>query len=114
GGDPQGATAVQAQAQPAARAAREHFTVRQGGAMHVVITGCGRTGRALAIRLDAEGDEVTVIELDEAAGRGLPGRCRGQFVPGYGIHPGVLEEAGMERVEAFVALSPYVSANIVS
>src|SRR6185437_14128318 len=71
-----------------ARAAREHSAVRQGGAMHVVITGCGRTGRALAIRLDAEGDEVTVIELDEAA--------------------------GIAHAEAFVALTPNDSANIVS
>ena len=82
--------------------------------MHVVITGCGRTGRALAIRLDAEGDEVTVIELDEAAGRGLPARFRGQFVPGNGIHPRVLEAAGLAHAEAFVALTPNDSANIVS
>ena len=82
--------------------------------MHVVITGCGRTGRALAIRLDAEGDEVTVIELDEAAGRGLPARFRGQFVPGNGIHPRVLEAAGIAHAEAFVALTPNDSANVVS
>jgi trk system potassium uptake protein TrkA len=82
--------------------------------MHVVITGCGRTGRALATRLDAEGDEVTVIELDEAAGRGLPAGFRGRFVPGNGIHPRVLEAAGIAQAEAFVALTPNDSANIVS
>ena len=40
--------------------------------MQVVITGCGRTGRALATRLDAEGDEVTVIELDDTVKPGCP------------------------------------------
>ena len=44
--------------------------------MHVVITGCGRTGRALATRLDAEGDKVTVIELDDTVERGLPAGAR--------------------------------------
>ena len=82
--------------------------------MHVVITGCGRTGRALATRLDAEGDEVTVIELDDKVETGLPAGFRGRFVPGNGIHPRVLEAAGIAQAEAFVALTPNDSANIVS
>jgi trk/ktr system potassium uptake protein len=82
--------------------------------MHVVITGCGRTGRALATRLDAEGDKVTVIELDDTVERGLPAGFRGRFVPGNGIHPRVLEAAGIAHAEAFVALTPNDSANIVS
>ena len=82
--------------------------------MHVVITGCGRTGRALATRLDAEGNKVTVIELDDTVERGLPAGFRGRFVPGNGIHPRVLEAAGIAHAEAFVALTPNDSANIVS
>lgn len=82
--------------------------------MHVVITGCGRTGRALAARLDAEGDEVTVVELDDTVRGGLPAGFRGRFVPGNGISPRVLEQAGIAHAEAFVALTPNDSANIVS
>lgn len=82
--------------------------------MHVVITGCGRTGRALAARLDAEGDEVTVIELDEMVEHGLPDGFRGRFVAGNGIHQRLLESAGIAHAEAFVALTPNDSANIVS
>ena len=82
--------------------------------MQVVITGCGRTGRALATRLDAEGDKVAVIELDSAAKRGLPAGFRGRFVPGNGINPRVLEEAGIAQAEAFVALTANDSANIVA
>jgi trk/ktr system potassium uptake protein len=82
--------------------------------MQVVITGCGRTGRALATRLDAEGDKVTVIELDDTVKRGLPAGFRGRFVLGNGINPRVLEAASIAHAEAFVALTPNDSANIVS
>jgi trk system potassium uptake protein len=82
--------------------------------MQVVITGCGRTGRALATRLDAEGDKVTVVELDGSLERGLPTGFRGRFVPGNAINPRVLEAAGIAQAEAFVALTPSDSANIVS
>lgn len=82
--------------------------------MQVVIMGCGRTGRALAIRFDAEGDHVTVIDLDDAARGRLPPGFRGRFMYGNGITPRVLEEAGIAHAEAFVALTPNDSANIVA
>ena len=82
--------------------------------MQVVIMGCGRTGRALATRFDAEGDQVTVIELDDAVRSGLPAGFGGRFLRGNGITPRVLEAAGIAHAEAFVALTPNDSANIVA
>jgi len=82
--------------------------------MQVVIMGCGRTGLALATRFDAEGDQVTVVELDDAVASRLPGGFRGRFLVGDGITPRVLEEAGIANAEAFVALTPNDSANIVA
>lgn len=82
--------------------------------MQVVIMGCGRTGLALATRFDAEGDQVTVIELDDAARARLPSGFRGRFVPGDGVAPRVLEAAGVAHAEAFVALTPNDNANIVA
>lgn len=82
--------------------------------MQVVIMGCGRTGLALATRFDAEGDQVTVIELDDALKGRLPPGFGGRFVPGNGITPRVLEAAGIAHAEAFVALTPNDSANIVA
>jgi trk/ktr system potassium uptake protein len=82
--------------------------------MQVVIMGCGRTGRALAIRFDAEGDQVTVIDMDAAVKGRLPAGFRGRFLSGNGITPRVLEEAGIAHAEAFVALTPNDSANIVA
>jgi trk system potassium uptake protein TrkA len=82
--------------------------------MQVVIMGCGRTGLALAARFDAEGDQVTVVDLDEAARSRLPSGYGGTFRCGNGITPSVLEAAGIAHAEAFVALTPNDSANFVA
>ncbi|HXP20187.1 MAG TPA: TrkA family potassium uptake protein [Streptosporangiaceae bacterium] len=82
--------------------------------MEVLIMGCGRTGRALATRFAAEGDQVTVIDVDDAAGKRLPAGFGGRFLPGNGITPGVLRAAGIAHAEAFVALTANDSANIVA
>lgn len=82
--------------------------------MRVVIMGCGRTGSALAARFDAEGDQVTVTDPDESAQGRLPGGFRGRFLAGNGVIPAVLLAAGIEHAEAFVALTPNDSANVVA
>jgi len=76
--------------------------------------GCGRTGRALATRFAAEGDQITVIDVDETTRSRLPTGFGGRFLRGNGITPQVLEESGIEHAEAFVALTPNDSANIVA
>jgi trk system potassium uptake protein TrkA len=82
--------------------------------MQVVIMGCGRTGSALARRFEAEGDQVTIMDPDDSAQRRLPGGFHGRFLVGSGVSPAVLESAGIEHAEAFVALTPNDSANIVA
>jgi trk/ktr system potassium uptake protein len=82
--------------------------------MQVVIMGCGRTGLALATRFDAEGDQVSVIELDERRRAALPARFGGRFVVGDGISPGVLRQASVADAEAFIALTASDPANIVA
>jgi trk system potassium uptake protein TrkA len=81
--------------------------------MHVVIAGCGRAGTALAVRLDAEGDSVCVVDRDAAARNRLHGGFSGEFVAGSGMRRAVLEAAGIERADALVALTHSDSLNIV-
>jgi trk/ktr system potassium uptake protein len=82
--------------------------------MHVVIIGCGRTGSALAVRMDGEGDQVNVIEIDSTAQARLPGDFGGAFLHGNGVHTQMLEAAGIQNAEALVALTANDSANIVA
>ena len=82
--------------------------------MHVVIIGCGRTGSALAVRMDGEGDQVSVIDIDNTARSRLPTGFGGAFLHGNGIHTQLLEAAGIQHAEALVALTANDSANIVA
>jgi trk system potassium uptake protein len=81
--------------------------------MHTVIVGCGRAGSALAVRLDAEGDSVAAIDVDDGVRERLPGGFGGEFVAGSGLRRPVLEAAGIERADALVALTSSDSLNIV-
>ena len=82
--------------------------------MHIVIVGCGRAGTALAVRLDAEGDSVCVVDVDGQTRQHLPAGFGGRFVQGSGIARPVLEEAGIASADALVALSSSDSLNIVA
>lgn len=82
--------------------------------MKVLIIGCGRTGSALAARLQGQGDAVTVVDIDAAANGRLPPNFGGRFVHGSGISRRVLESAGVADCEALVALTANDAANVVA
>jgi trk system potassium uptake protein len=80
---------------------------------HVMIIGCGRAGSALAARLAAERESVAVVDRDPAARDLLPSGFKGEFVTGDGLSRPVLEEAGIGRAGALVALTSSDSLNLV-
>lgn len=83
-------------------------------AVHVVIMGCGRVGASLArtlIRLD---HDVAVIDRDEEAFRRLGANFSGARVLGVGFDRDVLIRAGIERADAFAAVSSGDNSNIIS
>nr|WP_219729478.1 NAD-binding protein [Quadrisphaera sp. INWT6] len=71
--------------------------------MRVVIMGCGRVGSALALRLDALGHQVTVVDQNPDAFRRL-GAFDGLRVTGIGFDRDTLAEAGIEQADAFAAV----------
>lgn len=82
--------------------------------MHVVIAGCGRVGSQLARSFADGGDGVTVIDKDRRAFRRLPDDFGGRALHGIVFDRGVLEEAGIRRAQAFVAVTSGDNSNIVS
>lgn len=82
--------------------------------MHVVIMGCGRVGAALALALQRLGHDVAVIDQDRQAFRRLGPDFHGQQVRGTGFDRQVLTEAGIERAEAFAAVSNGDNSNIIA
>ena len=74
--------------------------------MKVVIMGCGRAGSELATRLDREGHDVTVLDVNAYQfERFLPKTFRGRRITGNGIDEEVLRRAGIEDADAFVAVT---------
>jgi len=82
--------------------------------LHVVIMGCGRLGSTLAQNLDGRGHSVAVIDQNADAFRRLPAEFSGTTVTGIGFDRDVLRAAGIERADAFAAVSSGDNSNIIS
>jgi trk system potassium uptake protein TrkA len=82
--------------------------------VHVVIMGCGRVGSMLAIELDGKGHDVVVVDQDPDSFRRLGAEFSGTTVTGVGFDWDTLLEAGVEKTDAFVAVSSGDNSNIVS
>jgi trk system potassium uptake protein TrkA len=82
--------------------------------VYVVIMGCGRVGSSLVAGLERLGHEVAVIDKDAQAFRRLGPDFRGRQVVGLGFHREVLVEAGVERAQAFAAVSSGDNSNIIA
>lgn len=76
--------------------------------------GCGRVGATLAHSLESRGYSVAIIDQNPDAFRRLPAGFEGRTVPGVGYDRDVLEEAGIERAEAFAAVSSGDNSNIIA
>jgi trk system potassium uptake protein TrkA len=82
--------------------------------VHVVIMGCGRVGAALAKGLEGGGHSVAIVDRDADAFRRLPESMAAQRVLGIGFDRDTLIEAGIERAEAFAAVSSGDNSNIIA
>jgi trk system potassium uptake protein TrkA len=82
--------------------------------VHVVIMGCGRVGSTLAHSLEARGHSVAVVDSDSEAFRRLGADFTGLTITGIGFDREVLVAAGIERADAFAAVSSGDNSNIIS
>ncbi len=82
--------------------------------VHIVIMGCGRVGATLTGSLEERGHSTAVIDANAEAFRRLGADFRGITVTGMGFDRGVLEEAGIQRADAFAAVSSGDNSNIIS
>lgn len=82
--------------------------------MFVIIMGCGRVGARVASQLARAGHEVTVLDVLATAFRRLDPGFTGTTLVGNGIDTEILKEAGIERVDAFVACTQGDNRNIMA
>ena len=76
--------------------------------------GCGGVGPALSVRLIELGHSVAIIDKEESAFVAVGNDFTGQKVLGVGFDRDTLIEAGIEKAQAFAAVSSGDNSNIVS
>ncbi|MBM3266409.1 MAG: TrkA family potassium uptake protein [Candidatus Sericytochromatia bacterium] len=79
----------------------------------IVIYGCGQMGTHLALRLERQGHEVTVIDPDRLNLENLGQEFKGELIMGLGIDKDVLKKARITESEAFIAVSRDINTNIM-
>ncbi len=82
--------------------------------MKIVIVGCGRVGAFLAGVLDADGHEVTIIDLDRASFGHLPRSFRGTTLLGNGTDMDVLRQAGVDKTDVLLTLTQGDNRNLMA
>jgi trk system potassium uptake protein len=82
--------------------------------VHIVIMGCGRVGSTLAHSLESRGHTVAVVDQNVDSFRRLGSHFGGRTVTGVGFDRDTLIEAGVERAEAFAAVSSGDNSNILA
>ena len=75
--------------------------------------GCGRVGAQLASLLDAEGHQVTVLDIDAHSFRRLPPSFGGTALVGDGTDEEMLRKAGITEADAFVAVTQGDNRNVM-
>lgn len=76
--------------------------------------GCGRVGSTLARSLEDRNHTVSIIDSNPDAFRRLGPSFNGLKVTGYGFDQQVLTDAGIERADAFAAVSSGDNSNIIA
>ncbi len=82
--------------------------------MRIVIGGCGRVGALLASKFEAQGHEVAVIDKNADSFEKLSDNFRGSKIRGVVFDKDALESAGLDRSDAYVAVTSGDNSNIVS
>ena len=81
--------------------------------MYVIIVGCGRVGSELAKLLSTEGHNVVVIDKDQSSIERLGGTFNGLTLIGNGFNLALLKQAGVEKADAFCAVTNGDNTNLI-
>ncbi len=76
--------------------------------------GCGRVGSTLARSLEDRDHTVSIIDTNPDAFRRLGPTFNGTKVTGVGFDQKVLDEAGIDKADAFAAVSSGDNSNIIA
>ena len=81
--------------------------------MNIIIVGCGKVGEELAGRLNDEGDNITVIDIDPAKVNDVTARLDVLGVTGNGATHLVQQEAGIRDADLLIAVTGSDELNLL-
>jgi trk system potassium uptake protein TrkA len=82
--------------------------------MYVIIVGCGRVGSELAKLLAGEGHNVVIIDKNLDSFDRLGSTFNGLTIVGNGFDLSLLKQAGIEKADAFCAVTNGDNTNLIS
>jgi len=82
--------------------------------MYVIIVGCGRVGAELAKLLSGEGHDVVIIDKTQEAFKRLGDTFNGLTMVGNGFDLALLKQVGIEKADAFCAVTDGDNTNLIS
>ncbi len=81
--------------------------------MKIIIVGCGKVGQTLAEKLNNDGNDVTVIDMNAAKVSEITGKCDVMGVVGNGATHTVQREAGVDTADLFIAVTNSDELNLL-
>ncbi|MCU0666287.1 MAG: TrkA family potassium uptake protein [Candidatus Omnitrophica bacterium] len=81
--------------------------------MYIIIVGCGRVGSQLAKLLSNEGHNVVVIDKSQSSFERLGNAFNGLTLSGNGFDLDLLKQAGIEKSDAFCAVTNGDNTNLI-
>src|SRR3989338_4153661 len=82
--------------------------------MHIIIAGCGRVGSELGRLFSNEGHDVVIIDKNKTSFDRLRGAFNGVTLVGSAFDVELLKQAGVEKADAFCAVTNGDNTNLIS
>jgi trk system potassium uptake protein TrkA len=82
--------------------------------MNIVIVGAGDVGSYVARIFIEEGHDVSIVEQNEDLARRLDASLNAQVVAGSGVRPDILQQAGLDRADLFLAVTAVDEVNLIA
>ncbi len=80
---------------------------------NIIVVGCGRVGSQLATLLSDNGDNVCIIDSNEAAFERLGRNFNGSTITGVGFDSAILERAGVAEADVVAATTQEDNTNLM-
>ena len=82
--------------------------------MNIIIVGCGKVGSTLAAKLNAEGNNVTIIDQDGDKVKAIANKLDIMGVIGNGASRSVQKDAGVDKTDLLIAVTGNDELNLLS